>query len=138
MVQQIPETIIDAFEATRDKWQSCDWDTEFGSQKLKLAGLRSHQTERLARATSGAESQLWQEAANWLMTVESDALAAQTAAQKAVEAVTRDDLARRPTPDPTGLRPRIKVAPDTGLGTAETGHRRTGLCGKVNPSARHA
>lgn len=80
------QAIEAAFDTAKKRWITCDWFTEFGVAQLDLRGLTALQTERLAKATSGVESQQWQAAATWLRQVERDAAAATQAAFDACEA----------------------------------------------------
>ncbi len=73
-------------------WQGCDWHTHFGSLSLDLCKLRSQQTRLLSEATSGDESHVWEEATGWLLQIERDAQAAETAAGDAVQWAEKLDL----------------------------------------------
>jgi hypothetical protein len=83
----LTDTIIEIYEKLRDQWTGCTWSTEFGAARLNLNGVTCRQAALLARATSGEESALWREAAEYLATIEADAAAARVeagiAAQKA-------------------------------------------------------
>jgi hypothetical protein len=90
MVNSVNEKskIIDQVEAffveAENRWVGCDWDTDFGPLKLDLNRLTAERATVLANATSGQESQAWNDAADWLAKVESDAAEAKLLATQAV------------------------------------------------------
>lgn len=87
-------SVIQSYEAAHDKWQMCDWPTQFGVLKLNLMGLRSFHADRLAAATGGQESREWRNAAAWLRKIETDAARAQQLATLAKEASLQNDHLR--------------------------------------------
>ena len=71
------------YEQLEGRWVGCDWTTDFGPGHLDLCGVTARQAALLARATSGQESDQWQEATRWLSQVETDVETARRAAQAA-------------------------------------------------------
>ena len=69
-------------------WRGCDWETSFGPRHLNLNNLTARQTRILADATSGEESNCWDEATRWLEAVERDSKAARNYAAAATGLLT--------------------------------------------------
>ena len=69
-------------------WRGCDWETSFGPRHLNLNSLTARQTRILADATSGDESNCWDEATRWLEAIERDAKAARNYAAAATGLLT--------------------------------------------------
>lgn len=90
---ELTKQVQRVYRATENSWNGCDWPTNFGTRGLNLGGLKSKQTRLLKEATSGAESQAWDEATIWLEQVEADARRARSAASVAVELIEQQDLA---------------------------------------------
>ncbi|WP_146530257.1 hypothetical protein [Novipirellula artificiosorum] len=82
----------DAIRVAKSLWTGCHWTTQFGSLGIDLSGLRSRQAMLAAKATRGAESHCWSEAAKWLASVEQDASLAAGLADLALRAARGDDL----------------------------------------------
>ncbi len=87
------EALWDAFEEAKSAWTGCHWETEFGSRRLNLCGLRSRQAAIAAKATRGEESTCWNEACQWLQVVEHDAARAAELADMAIRALGRHQFA---------------------------------------------
>jgi prophage DNA circulation protein len=79
----LDQTFGSVYDRLADRWVGCDWPTDFGTRHLDLRGVTARQAALLARATSGQESDQWQDAARWLTKVEADAEAARQAARAA-------------------------------------------------------
>ena len=82
-----PDAVRAYLEAV-DAWKGCDWDTFFGPLHLNLNRLTARQTRILADATSGEESNCWDEASHWLEGIERDAKAARNYASAATGLLT--------------------------------------------------
>lgn len=67
------ESLRRILDRATKNWNGCNWQTEFGSRKLDLCGIRSHQAHWLAEATSGDEALAWQIAERFLSQLEEDA-----------------------------------------------------------------
>ena len=80
-----PKELAEALQAAQAGWSGCDWETEFGTTRVNLRGLRSHQARLAAQATRGAEASCWQEACRYLETVERDASRAAELARCCIE-----------------------------------------------------
>ena len=87
------DAIHEAYARAAGRWTGCDWPTRFGEAELDLNGMRSDKALLMARATAGAESARWRDAARWLARVEQDARTAGEAARAAVALVGAGDLA---------------------------------------------
>ncbi|WP_146461524.1 hypothetical protein [Rubripirellula tenax] len=72
------------YQANENEWTGCHWQTEFGPRHLNLSRVRSHQARWMAEATSGEESNDWEEATRFLTQVETDSQTARCAAKRAV------------------------------------------------------
>ena len=81
----LDQTFSAIYDELEGRWTGCDWTTDFGPNHLDLRDVTARQASLLARATSGQESDQWQEAARWLTEVEADAQSARQAAQTAVQ-----------------------------------------------------
>ena len=74
-----------ALQSAQAAWTGCDWDTEFGPNRINLRGLSSRQARLAAQATRGDESTQWREVIHYLDAVEQDARLAAELASDAVD-----------------------------------------------------
>jgi hypothetical protein len=84
--------VTKTFAVASGGWTGCDWTTKYGEFELNLKGLRARQTRVLSEATSGLESECWENASRWLAQVEKDARAAESAAKQAVQHVETQEM----------------------------------------------
>jgi hypothetical protein len=73
------------FRAAENRWGGCDWDTQWGSNKLNLKGLTARRTRLMANAISGVEAKAWSDAGDWLAQIEMAAAEAKSLAAQAVQ-----------------------------------------------------
>ena len=86
------QMLRDAINQAQGQWRGCDWKTEFGPRAFDLKGLRSQQAVLASKATSGAESRCWLDAARWLEEVEGHAEQAAKLAEQAFRSAQKNDF----------------------------------------------
>lgn len=83
MLMSPPSTVRSLFDATVP-WIGCHWETEYGPLCLNLKGVTAVQARLMSRATACAESQAWEDAADWLDGLQHEAHEARNEARLAV------------------------------------------------------